>query len=91
MEEHPSCGDPRSDMFIQYACVGPDDMLYKKFNDLTIVACISCFMSLLYIITIWYLKQKAYIDIKTFDLSTVTAGDYTIYLNLDNAQFEQFK
>ena len=77
------CIDPRSDIFIQYTCEESRDQSNIKFQRLSMVACISCFISLLFSITIYYLKAKAFIDIKTFDLATVTAADYTVYLPLE--------
>lgn len=87
---HPECIDSRSDIFIQYSCQDTVGNSYQKFNRLSIVACLSCFISLVYSLTIYYLKQKAYIDIKKFDLRTVTAGDYTVFLGLDNEQVQRF-
>ena len=78
-------------MFIQYSCKDTEENSRQKFKELSIVACISCFMSLLYGLIIYYLKQKAYIEIKTFDLRTVTAGDYAVFLKLNQKQLELFK
>ena len=81
--DHPECLDVRSNIFLQYSCEETSEESNKKYDRILLVACISSFIALIYSLTIYYLRVKAFVDIKIFDLSTVTAGDYTVFLELD--------
>ena len=52
---------------------------------------IICLVSGIYSITIYYLKVNTNINVIRYDLLTVTAGDYTIELELSKSQIQNFK
>jgi hypothetical protein len=73
----------RSDIFLQYSCEETSEESNKKYDRILLVASISSFIALIYSLTIYYLRVKAFVDVKIFDLSIVTAGDYTVFFELD--------
>jgi len=42
-------------------------------------------------LTIFYLKSTTLIDYKDWDVDTVTAGDYTVMMEITSRMFEQYK
>ena len=76
------CVNDRSAFFIQYSCTEPIDVTIKKYDELSLVACIFCVVCVIYSLTIYYLKANTNIQIVDFDLQTVTAGDYTVEIEI---------
>ena len=64
--------------FIQYSCRQESDQINQKRRLGLFVACLGIFMCCLFLLTIYYLSSTAYIDYKLWDVSTVTAADFTI-------------
>jgi hypothetical protein len=62
-----------------------------KYQQLSLVACIICFVCVVYSLFIYYMKINTNIAIKVVDLQTVTAGDYTIEVEITDNMIEKFK
>ena len=72
------CRKDPARIFIQYSCTqGLQEVNDKRTWGLAIV-CLGIFISLIFLLTHWYLKQTAVIDFKVWDVETVTASDFTV-------------
>ena len=62
----------------------------KRVQGLAIV-CLGIFVSLLFLLTHWYLKEAAVIDFKMWDVETVTASDFTVEYAITEEVWTHFK
>lgn len=67
-DEFNKCVDSRNAFFFQYSCEEPPDATYAKYEKLSLVACIFCFVCVVYSLTIYYLKANTNLQIVQFDL-----------------------
>jgi len=49
------------------------------------------FAAIVFMIVIFYMKKTSEMDYKLWDLSTVTASDFTVELNVTKTMWETFK
>ena len=54
------------------------------------IVCLGIFVSLLFLLVHWYLKETAEIDFKLWDVETVTASDFTVEFGIPEAIWEDF-
>jgi hypothetical protein len=69
------CTDLNSIMYVQYYCK-QDDTLRKKQEALGIV-CIGIFICCLFLLCLYYQQHSSRLEYKLWDVSTVTAADFT--------------
>jgi len=84
------CGS-NSFLYIQAACVLPEDHSDKRQVFGLITACTAVFIYLFTIVYFDYIKtlQKTkYVD---FDVKTITAGDYTVEFDIDEEIYAEFQ
>ena len=85
------CNADPARIYIQYRCSqGLDAVNTKRVQGLAIV-CLGIFVSLLFLLTHWYLKETAVIDFKVWDVETVTASDFTVEYTVTDAVWRYFK
>lgn len=75
---------------MQYQCLENDgDLSQKRYFGLGIV-CFGFFGIVCYSLQVFYLKHTAKLDFKLWDLSTLTAADYTAELTITVTMFDDF-
>lgn len=64
--------------------------MYGKFDKLLIVSCIQCIVTFLFAMAVFYLRRSFEIDAELFDIQSTTISDYTLRLELNQDQIEEF-
>lgn len=83
--------DKRSGFFIQFSCEETLEQTKLKYEQLSLVSCIFCFVCAVYSLAIYLMKVRTNISVKMIDLETVTAGDFTVEVELTEKMIEKFK
>lgn len=65
--------------------------MITKYQILSVIATLGLFMCLVYLQVIRTLRQGAKIQQLEWDLSTITAGDYTVEFNIQSSAFKEWK
>ena len=84
------CTDPRSAFFIQYTCQISEEDAKKKYEQLQVVATLTCCVAILYTLTIQFLKNRLYYYQKMYDLQTTTAGDFSVEIDITHKMIQTF-
>ena len=66
------------DFFVQYSCVQSEPELSTKFDQVSLTVSITMLISLLFVLVLKYLYKGGKIQQLEWDLSTVTAGDFSV-------------
>lgn len=81
------CTTDPARFYMQYFCEQNLDAVNTKRHAGLIVACISIFTCLLFLVTASLLNQNATLDYKIWDMHTVTAGDFTVSMPISEAMW----
>lgn len=65
-------------MYVQYFCEQSDSDLNDKRRQALIVICLGIFISLLFLLSLYFQEKTAILDYKLWDVDTVTAADFTV-------------
>eukprot|EP00347_Sterkiella_histriomuscorum_P023421 403334704 len=84
------CLDEDAQFFVQYYCTQSHEELSVKREEGALVGAIAVFSCFFFIIMIFYLRQLTQIQKVRWDLDTLTAGDYTVDLNISRDQYQTF-
>lgn len=76
------CAGPTNFLFVQYSCEQSLEDQEAKYGYLCLATATICLVSLLYIIALQYLNKNGKIQQLEWDISTVTAGDYTVEFDI---------
>lgn len=75
---------------MQYTCLQSNkDLDAKRYMGLSIV-CMGFFGIVVYSLTVFYLSHTAKLDFKLWDLSTLTAADFTGEITITEKMWENF-
>ena len=85
------CVNDRSAFFIQYSCEETIVETREKYEKLSMVSCIFCVVCVIYSLVIYYLKANTNIQVVKYDLDTVTAGDYTVEIEITEKMLHTFR
>lgn len=77
-DQYATCKAPKAIMFVQYTCAQTEDVLQEKRKQGSLIACLGVFACLIFMTTIYFLKKNSKIKNLEWDVSTITAGDYTV-------------
>lgn len=84
------CGDEDAFFHVMYYCSQSNDELATKRSHASIISCIGIFQSLFILIMIYMAKGMTSITQIEWDVSTVTAGDYTCDMLITREQYTYF-
>jgi len=84
------CTSEDSMFFMQVACQLTDDQLYKQRIAGLYVGCAGVFIALFYIVFIEYVKKTQKNNFVEWDVKTLTAGDYTVEVDIPEAAYKEF-
>lgn len=73
-----TCMNETNDFFVQYSCEQSEQVLATKFNYISLAVSTVTLISLLFVLVLKYLYKGGKIQQLEWDLSTVTAGDYSV-------------
>jgi hypothetical protein len=69
-------------MFFQYTCLQTEEELLYKRNEGLGIVCIGSFAMTVYMLAVFYLDSTSALDYKLWDLTTVTAADFTAEMTI---------
>ena len=72
------CVQDNSLFYVQYECNIRLEKMEQKWLIGSIFACLGIFMSLTFLILLFYLMSMSAIQFKEWDVGTVTASDFTV-------------
>ena len=62
-----------------------------KYNQMCLIVSSACFVALLFTLAIRQMYQGGKLDQKSWDLCTITAGDYTVEFEFNEKAYDQWK
>ena len=80
-----------SRFFIQYSCLQSQENLDMKYNQMCLIVSSACLIALLFTIVIRWLYQGGKMKQIDWDMSTVTAGDYTVEMMICREGYDDWK
>lgn len=90
--EKDSCfipGDSR--LFIQYTCEQSLDSQHLKYNQMCLAVATATLIAFLFTIAIRYMYQGGKMKQIDWDMSTITAGDYSVEFTIPRDAYDQWK
>ena len=84
------CYTEDSFMFLQVGCLLPDEQVAKRRKSGLFLGSIGVFIALFVINYLDYIKKVSENSYVEWDLKTITAGDYTIEFNIDEAFYDDW-
>lgn len=75
---------------MQFTCTVSTEELVDKYNKVAAATSIIMAIAFCFTMLIYYLRQISHIQMLDYDMNTITAGDYTIELNISEAQWKEF-
>jgi len=85
------CLNPSNQMFVQYTCEHDSSSMHSRYQAICFVA----FTSLLtaFIFMIWTRKslKDSLINFVNYDLDTIDVADYTVYMEIDQGKYKDWK
>ena len=85
------CSSNPARVYIQYRCSQPLETVNTKRVQGLAIVCLGIFVSMLFLLTHWYLSETAVIDFKLWDVETVTASDFTVEYTITDEVWAQFR
>lgn len=87
-----SAGCDTEDAFVyaQYQCIQEESMLHQKYFQMATTVAICILISYLFTISLRHLYQGGKVQQLEWDMSTITAGDYTVELVIDETEYRQW-
>jgi hypothetical protein len=82
------CDTASAYLFMQYTCEHPIEEKETRYHAVSICVCIGIFISLLFMIWLRSSFQGAKIRALEFDISTLTAGDYTVEMKVKSDDYK---
>lgn len=84
------CTAREAQFFIQFECHHTDSELASRRYDGALVGSIGVFTCLFFLVMVFYLRKKTKLDQIEWDVSTITAGDYTVEIKITDTMFTKF-
>ena len=78
-------------MFVQYQCLISEQDLVQRKEVAQLSVWLTIFSTALLVIGVNVRKSKLADEKSLWDMQTVTAGDYTVHINLSHAQMEKLR
>ena len=85
-----TCTDNTNLFFVQYTCEQNMQEQNAKFNNLVVATTTASLISLLFVINLSSLYKGGKIQQLEWDISTVTAGDYSVEFEIPRTNYEQW-
>jgi len=75
---------------VQYTCEITEEEKESKYDKLSLVSVVVIFVSFLFSQLIYFLQQTSKLDAIKFDISTITASDFTVEYEISKEMFDHF-
>lgn len=87
----PDCTNPDAFVYVQFECIQNQETMIKKYHVLCGVATIGVFIALLFLLVLRNLRKATKIKRLEWDLSTVTAADYTVSMPINKPAYLKWR
>lgn len=77
-------------MFMQYECRPTEDQLHNKYQTVALATATIMLVAFLFTLVVYYLQTTSKLDLLQYDISTVTASDYTVEMDITPAMYKDF-
>ena len=84
------CTDTTNLLFVQYSCEQNKEEQSAKFNHLIVASATASLISLLFVLNLSSLYKGGKIQQLEWDISTVTAGDYSVEFDIPRRNYEEW-
>ena len=81
------CTDPNAQFFIQFTCEQDEFTQAKKYDIMCLATSLIMFIAFFYSRVILYLQDSMKISMLEQDANTITAGDFTVEMNISSAMW----
>jgi len=78
-----TCTSDEAFFFVQYSCIASDEQLDTNYKRVTTTIFAGTLICMLFTISIFHLQQGGTIQRLEWDISTITAGDYSVELKIN--------
>ena len=85
------CQSGHNMIFVQYACEMTEEQKFAKYEIISKATFTVLLCSAFFFITIYYMQHTSDLDGYMFDVSTVTAADYSVELDITKAMWDDFE
>lgn len=85
------CSDPTNTLFVQFKCIQSVEQQAQKFEIMNISVATATLICLLYVVVLKGLWKGGVLQQLEWDISTVTAGDYTVEVPISKEAYLQWK
>lgn len=85
-----ACKNERAQIFVQYSCEQPVELLERKHRELSYISCLGIFAACIFAIVIYQFKQSSKLNQIGWDIQTITPGDYTLYYEVGDEAYDWF-
>jgi hypothetical protein len=79
-----------SKFFMQHTCTVNGDEFKDKYNKIAMASSCITFIAFCFGALIYYMKKTSKLDQLNYDMNTITAGDFTVEMELTDSQYGQF-
>jgi hypothetical protein len=65
-------------------------MLKEKYDHVSLVVACILLIAFFFIVLIYYMQRTSKLDQLSYDMNTITAGDFTVELDINKTQWKKF-
>ena len=84
------CTDASAKIFISYECWQSSETIAEKHSQASIVASLGVLLVLVYLTVLHYFKRASDLNQMSWDIQTITPGDYTAQMEISPKQYNFF-
>ncbi|CDW85661.1 UNKNOWN [Stylonychia lemnae] len=84
------CKNTNAQIYVQYSCEQPKELLERKYRELSYVSCLGAFAACVFSIVIYYFKRTSKLNQIDWDIQTITPGDYTLHYEITDEAYNNF-
>lgn len=67
---------------MQYTCTVVGDQFKDKYNKIALASATVTFIAFVFGALVYYMQKTSKLDMLDFDMNTITAGDFTVEMDL---------
>ena len=84
----PQCDTAESYLFVQYTCEQTEANMHQKYKQLCLAVATGIFICFAFTVSIRGQYQGGKIQMIEWDVTTVTAGDFTVEFNIEKEYYD---
>lgn len=85
-----NCVNKMSKFFMQHTCTVNGDEFKDKYNKIALASSCITFIAFCFGALIYYMKKTSKLDQLNYDMNTITAGDFTVEMDITDSQYGMF-